>query len=225
MSDQLAAARSAAGHGGALSARGVTEISLDKLLLTLRPARDSDAAAVTALVRSAWSEFPGKDLLIERDAPDLVAPATSYAAQGAAFWVVERNGRIVASIALQPAAAGTVELRRFYVARDMRRSGLGAFLYRLFEEAALEGGAVRVELWTDIRMEDAHRLYERVGFARAAETRRCDETGIVRCRYVKTLAARAKTVGADAQGAPHIRPRIGGGVPAGSRWDGLPSEA
>jgi putative acetyltransferase len=197
---------------------------LDELLLELRPARDSDAAAVTELVRTAWSEFPGKELLIDRDAPDLVAPAASYGAQAGAFWVVERQGRIVASIALQPAGPATVELRRFYVARDMRRSGLGAALYRLFEDAAVESGAERVELWTDIRMEDAHRLYERVGFARAAEARRCDETGIVRCRYVKLLGR--KSGGGDERGAPPIPPRSGiAGAPAGSRWDVLASEA
>jgi putative acetyltransferase len=224
MSERLADARSAPGHGEALPPHGGADVSLDELLLDLRPARDSDAAAVTELVRTAWSEFPGKELLIDRDAPDLVAPAASYGAQGGAFWVVERKGRIVASIALLPAGSATVELRRFYVARDMRRSGLGAALYRLFEDAAIESGAERVELWTDIRMEDAHRLYERVGFARAAETRRCDETGIVRCRYVKLLGR--KILGGNERGALAIRPPSGAaGAPAGSRWDVLASEA
>jgi N-acetylglutamate synthase-like GNAT family acetyltransferase len=138
MSDELGAARSVPGHREALPPHLGTGLCSDELLLELRPARDSDAEAVTELVRTAWSEFPGKELLIDRDAPDLVAPAASYAAQGGAFWVVERKGRIVASIALQPAGPATVELRRFYVARDMRRSGLGAALYRLFEDAAIE---------------------------------------------------------------------------------------
>ena len=223
MSDELGAARSVPGHREALPPHLGTGLCSDELLLELRPARDSDAEAVTELVRTAWSEFPGKELLIDRDAPDLVAPAASYAAQGGAFWVVERKGRIVASIALQPAGPATVELRRFYVARDMRRSGLGAALYRLFEDAAIESGAERVELWTDIRMEDAHRLYERVGFARAAETRRCDETGIVRCRYVKSLSR--KILAGEENRLPAAPLRNGlAGAPASARWGVLASE-
>jgi putative acetyltransferase len=190
MSEELAPAFGAGGDGGGLPlgvGKAVGGRATPPMLV--RAARDRDAAALLDLVRGAWSEFPGKELVVARDAPDLVAPATSYARQGGAFWVVERGGAIVGSIALRPAAGGTVELRRFYVAPGERKSGLGAYLYGLFEEEAVRRGAHGIELWTDARMLDAQRLYQRVGFRRSAEERLCPETGIFRYRYEKLLDA------------------------------------
>jgi putative acetyltransferase len=64
-----------------------------------------------------------------------------------------------------------MDLRKLYVARAARRRGLGGHLCDLAEAQARTCGAVFIELWSDTRFTDAHRLYERRGYVRGAETR------------------------------------------------------
>jgi putative acetyltransferase len=64
-----------------------------------------------------------------------------------------------------------MELRKLYVAQAARRRGLGGQLCDLVEAEARACGAVFIELWSDTRFTDAHRLYERRGYIRGAETR------------------------------------------------------
>jgi putative acetyltransferase len=58
-----------------------------------------------------------------------------------------------------------------YVAAAARRRRLGARLVGLVEDAARGRGAAAVELWSDTRFHDAHRLYARLGYGRSARTR------------------------------------------------------
>lgn len=145
--------------------------------LVLRHARDEDADAIIALVSTVWSEYPGKTLVAAVDMPELLAPATTYARCDGRFWLVEANSRIIGSIALMPSEeAGVVELQKLYVARDVRRNGLGSFLCHLVEREARERGSRAIELWSDVKLLDAHRRYEREGYRRGEEIRTRDDT-------------------------------------------------
>jgi len=157
--------------------------------LVLRSARDDDAAAIIALISAVWSEYPGKTLVAAADMPELLQPATDYARSGGRFWVVEAHDRIIGTIALQPSAEpGVVELQKLYVARDMRRNGLGGFLCRLVEREAHRCGAQTIELWSDVKLLDAHRRYERLGYQRGQALKTYGDTsGTVRYYYRKTL--------------------------------------
>jgi putative acetyltransferase len=163
--------------------------------LVLRFARDDDAAAIIALVSSVWSEYPGKTLVAATDMPELLAPATSYGCGDGRFWVVEADhfpGRqIIGTVALMPSAEpGVVELQKLYVAREMRRNGLGGFLCHLVEREARERGAHAIELWSDVKLLDAHRRYERLGYVRGDELKAYNDTsGTVRFYYRKELDA------------------------------------
>jgi GNAT superfamily N-acetyltransferase len=156
----------------------------------LRPARDRDADGLIALVSEAYAEYPGCVLDLPGVDADLVAPATSAEQAGTTLWVVEDGGRIVGSVGagrlvtpeepgsngtrsdrVEPAGPGTVELKRLYVAASHRRRGLAAGLIERVEGHAAEVGAATVELWSDTRFTDAHRLYERCGYRRSGRTR------------------------------------------------------
>jgi putative acetyltransferase len=163
--------------------------------LVLRHARDDDAEAIIALVSQVWSEYPGKTLVAAADMPELLRPASAYERGGGQFWVVEAaqfpEDRIVGTIALTPSAeAGVVELQKLYVARDMRRNGLGSFLCSLVEREARERGAHAIELWSDVKLLDAHRRYERLGYQRGDALKTYNDTSAtVRYYYRKELAA------------------------------------
>ena len=160
----------------------------------LRPARDEDGDDLIRIMASAYAEYEGCVLDVDREEPDLRAIATAFAARSGGFWVAERRGRPVGMAGGHPVAPsdgrGTAwELKKLYVDRSARGAGLGTRLVGLVEGAAVRAGATRLELWTDTRFADAHRLYERLGFLRLPGTRRLDDLSrSVEYPYVKDFA-------------------------------------
>jgi len=172
--------------------------------LVLRYARDDDADAIIDLVSRVWSEYPGKTLVAANDMPELLKPASAYGRINGRFWVVEANGQIIGTIALAPTADDSVvELQKLYVAREMRKNGLGSFLCSLVEREARERGAHAIELWSDVKLEDAHRRYERLGYRRGDTLKTYNDTSAtVRGYYRKEIAADQPNVfGADTAAA------------------------
>lgn len=157
--------------------------------ITIRDARDDDSWDLIGLIAACWAEYPGCILDVHGEEPWLLTPATAYAAEGGRLWVAELDGRVVASVALRPAAeSGGVALKSLYVARAARRRGLGERLVALVENEAHYRGASFIELWTDTRFLDAHRLYERRGYVRGPHTRELrDLSRSVEYYYRKTL--------------------------------------
>ena len=138
----------------------------------IRAARDDDAEALIALIAAVFEEYPGCILDVDGEAPELRAIATASARRGGGFWVEEEGSRVVGSVGLSPVPeTDGIELLKLYVAREARRKGLGERLVRFVEQEARRRGALFLELWTDTRFRDAHRLYERLGFRGGAETR------------------------------------------------------
>jgi putative acetyltransferase len=154
----------------------------------LRAVRDDDAAALCALIGGVYAEYPGCVLEIDGQDADLLSLATVVAARGGAMWVVERNGELVACCGWVPSGPGVVQLRRLYVAEPARRQGLGGLLADEVERAARAVRAEQIELWSDTRFADAHRLYESRGYLRRPEIRELhDASNSVEYHYVKFL--------------------------------------
>jgi GNAT superfamily N-acetyltransferase len=137
----------------------------------IRAARDADAAGLIALVGACWAEYPGCVLDVDGEVPHLRRIAGAFAEWGGAAFVAEEDGEVVGSVGWVPCSDAGVELRMVYVAARARRRGLGERLVGLVEAAARERGAEEVELWSDTRFLDAHRLYERLGYLRSPVTR------------------------------------------------------
>ncbi|MCA1703292.1 MAG: GNAT family N-acetyltransferase, partial [Actinobacteria bacterium] len=149
---------------------GLEHITMRKALPRIRPAADTDSAALIELIRSCWSAYPGCVLDVDAEEPWLRAPDTAYDAWNGAMWVATLDGLVVACVGLKP-YPDHAELKSLYVSTAARRRGLGERLSRLVEEEAGRRGYQRMELWSDTRFADAHRLYERLGYRRLAETR------------------------------------------------------
>jgi putative acetyltransferase len=156
----------------------------------IRDARDEDAEQLIDLIEACYSEYSGCVLAVDEEAPELRAIASNHARQGGRFWVTERNGHLVGCAGLVRAEqGGAVEMKKLYVARDFRQNGLGARLCSLVEVEAMSRAVATVELWSDTRFKDAHRLYERRGYARGPQTRELHDAGkSVEYYYRKELA-------------------------------------
>ena len=108
---------------------------------------------------------------VDGELPELRALATHYQAKGGALWVAEASGAIVGMIAAAPLEAGTWEIARLYVARDLHGSGLGERLLDQAERLARERGAQHLALWSDTRFARAHRFYEKHSYLRSGPIR------------------------------------------------------
>ena len=158
--------------------------------LQIRPARDEDGPGLIALIGACFSEYPGCVLDVDGEMPELRGIVSAYAAEQGAFLVAERDGLIVASVGWTPAPAGPgIELRKLYVARSARRQGLAGRLCERVEGAARERLAIFLELWSDTRFGDAHRLYESRGYRRSVQQRELHDRSLsVEYHYRLALA-------------------------------------
>ena len=133
---------------------------------SLRPATNDDSIAVERLVFAALAEHGLKPDPSGTDA-DLHDIQESYFAGGGAFdLLVDSAGQIVGSVGLCRISDSTCELRKMYLAPEMRGGGWGR---RLLEHAlarASELGFRRVVLETASVLRAAIALYERYGFQR-----------------------------------------------------------
>jgi N-acetylglutamate synthase-like GNAT family acetyltransferase len=159
--------------------------------LKIREARDDDAEQLIDLIEACYSEYDGCVLAVDEEVPELRAIASKHAEQGGRFWVAERNGELVGCAGLVPSSNGTMELKKLYVAKDCRSNGLGARLCSLVEVEAVSRGASNIELWSDTRFKDAHRLYERRGYTRGKTRELQDLSKSVEYYYRKDLSEAA----------------------------------
>jgi len=92
-------------------------------------------------------------------------------AAGGAVLVAELGGEVVGVCQLivfrhlQAKGGRCAEIESVHVHPDHRGSGVGAALLRDAIERARALGCYRVQLTSNVRREDAHRFYDRLGFA------------------------------------------------------------
>lgn len=161
----------------------------DVLTPKIRPAMDGDAEGLISLIENCWSEYPGCVMDVDGEVPELRCIATSFAARSGAFWVAEREGRIVGSVGVAPSDFETVELFKMYVAASERRRGLASALHDLAERFADELDAACFELWSDTRFIEAHAFYQAKGWRKTGESRELhDLSNTVEWRFEKFLS-------------------------------------
>lgn len=155
----------------------------------LRRISDADADGLIALIGAAYDEHPGCVLDLPGIDDDLPRPGTTAARRGSPWWVVVRDGEVVASIGAGALDAdGRVELKRLYVRADQRGRGLATALIDVVERQAAGVGAREVELWTDTRFTTAHRRYTALGYEPTGETRELhDPSDTTEYRFVRRL--------------------------------------
>lgn len=148
----------------------------------LRDVRDDDALDVIELISGVFGEYPGCITDVDGEMAELRALATHFAAAGGGFRVAERDGRVVGCCGWAPHGE-LVELKKLYVHRRERGSGLGATLVDEVEELARRRGARAVELWSDTRFTRAHRFYEKRGYRRGGTRELFDKSDTVEFHF------------------------------------------
>ncbi len=152
----------------------------------IRPAEDADAAALGELGRQTFIDtfvtgfgipYPAEDLAAFLDASfSAETIRTKLREPGAAWWVAEKDGRLLAFANTGPntlphpdARARLAELRRLYVSNPAQGTGLGT---RLLETAlawmeAHTDGPLWIGVWSGNLK--AQKLYAAWGFEKVGE--------------------------------------------------------
>ncbi|MEX2080356.1 MAG: GNAT family N-acetyltransferase [Dehalococcoidia bacterium] len=98
---------------------------------------------------------------------DVARPHEFYVEPAGAFMVAETDdGRVVGCVGITDEGEGEFRLNRLYTLPEARRVGLGTRLVQWVIDEARKRGAGKLVLFSDVAFEDAHRLYERMGFRR-----------------------------------------------------------
>ena len=140
--------------------------------MIVRRARAGDRDAILGVVRGVYDEHG-----FTWDAGGYHADLADVAAHyGGAFWVAEDAGRVVGTAALDlsgekvgPLAACDCSLERLYVVSEARGKGVGSALLEAVIAEARANGCRALAIWSDKRLGEAHRLYERFGARTVAE--------------------------------------------------------
>jgi putative acetyltransferase len=128
----------------------------------------TDAEPVLALIISVLSAY-GFSPDIGGLHLDLELVATRYGRDRSGFWVAERDGALVGTVAVRPKDALTCELKRLYVNPSARGQGIGQLLCMHAETFARSAGYEKMWLDSSRRFTQARRLYERNGFVLVEE--------------------------------------------------------
>ncbi len=148
--------------------------------VSVRDARAGDRDTIRALTLAAYSEFASVMAPAAWAGLDAaVRAALEVEGEGLERIVAERDGDIVGSVMLYaPSAdayggmvkrAGWPELRLLAVAPTARGAGVGQALVQECVCRARHSGACELGLHTSESLRAAVRMYERMGFVRAAE--------------------------------------------------------
>lgn len=159
--------------------------------LELRRARPGEYAAVGELTVAAYEEFTlgPDDPYVER-----LRDAAARADQ-AELWVAVEGVDVLGTVTSCPpgsswrelAAENEGEFRMLAVHPSARGRGVGASLAGLCEERARDQGATAMVLSSLREMSTAHRVYERLGYARAPERDWDPAPGVHLIAFAKTL--------------------------------------
>ena len=138
-----------------------------ELEFLIRPIRREDNAAVARIIRDVMTEFGAVGCSFSIADPEVDTMCDAYPAPAAAFYVVERGGRVLGCGGMGPLVGGppgVCELRKMYFLPELRGIGMGTRLLGLILDAARQAGYDRCYLESLGSMSDARRLYLKHGF-------------------------------------------------------------
>jgi len=136
---------------------------------TIRPITASDDAAMAAVIRTVMPEFGAVGDGFAINDPEVDWLSRAYAEPRCAYFVIERDGRVLGGAGVAPLTGGepdVCELRKMYFLPEARGAGAGAAMMVKCLDAARQLGFKRCYLETLRGMDAAMRLYERSGFRR-----------------------------------------------------------
>lgn len=137
-------------------------------MLSFRPIEPRDDTAVAGVIRTVMPEFGADGPGFAIHDPEVDHMSQAYAVPGAAYFVVvDETGKVVGGggvAALEGGEPGVCELRKMYFLPEARGRGAGEALLRHCLQVANDLGYRTCYLETLTGMDQALKLYGKVGF-------------------------------------------------------------
>jgi putative acetyltransferase len=163
------ALRAGLGLGSREPGRGASIlVSMSDLAPWIVSFAPSHAAGVLDVIGSVFAEY-GMTFDPNDYDSDLLDIDGHYARMGGAFYVLVDRDRVVGTVAAVPTDATTAEVKRLYLLPEYRGRGQGRALLELILDRIRQGGHREAIAWSDVRLETAHKVYDRLGFERIGE--------------------------------------------------------
>lgn len=156
--------------------------------LRLVPFAPAHAAGVVELIGRVFEEYAMTFDVADFDA-DLGNIPTYYLSTGGVFAVLLDGDRVVGTVAAL-ADGDACEIKRLYLARELRGRGHGRRLLQHVLDWAAARGCRRALAWSDARLGAAHTMYVRLGFVRTSERVLDDIDRSVEYGFARDLPAR-----------------------------------
>lgn len=116
-----------------------------------------------------YQRWLGQDLTFQNFSAELATLPGDYAPpRGCMLLARHVDGTAVAGVAMKPLSAGTCEMKRLFVRRPWRGTGLGRTLAEAIIDAGRAAGYSRMRLDTFSRLSAATKLYRSLGFREIA---------------------------------------------------------
>ncbi|OZG75276.1 GNAT family N-acetyltransferase [Hahella sp. CCB-MM4] len=156
----------------------------------LRPIEPSDNPDIAGIIRTVSIEYG-----LSADNGYGVCDASvdhmyeTYQVPGAAYWIVERGGRIFGGGGIAPLKGDsqTAELQKMYFLAECRGHRLGFRLAEMALTFATEAGYKQCYLETTAALSEAIALYQRMGFRQIASAMGCTGHSACEIRMLKAL--------------------------------------
>jgi putative acetyltransferase len=154
----------------------------------LRPIEPKDDVAVAAIIRTVMPEFGAGGAGFAIHDPEVDTMSAAFSRPRHAYFVVEHESRVVGGGGIAQLVGGApsvCELQKMYFLKEARGRGLGEKLVRRCLAFAKEAGYQLCYLETLTGMDQAQKLYERLGFTRIPKA--MGSTGHFGCDRFYTL--------------------------------------
>jgi putative acetyltransferase len=135
--------------------------------MTIRKIENKDNEALGTIVQTVLMEMGAPKVGTAYADPYLFSLFETYNKPNAVYFVVENEGRVIGGAGigqLENAAANICELQKMYFLPEARGLGLGTKLMNLCLQVAKDFGYKQCYLETMTYMDDAQKLYKKVGF-------------------------------------------------------------
>src|SRR5262245_8468944 len=137
-------------------------------ILSIVPFEPAHASGVLDVIGSVFVEY-GMTFDPENFDSDLLDIERHYAEAGGAFYVLVDQRRVVGTVAAVPKDTATAEIKRLYLRPTYRGRGQGRALPEHILDWIRQGEYRAAIAWSDVRLETAHKVYDRLGFERIGE--------------------------------------------------------
>ena len=159
----------------------------------LRPIEPADNQQVAKIIRMVMTEFGAVGEGYSIMDPEVDDMHGAYSGPRTAFFVVAlAGGRVFGCGGIGPLVGGgaeVCELKKMYFLPELRGLGFGQMMVSACLEKAKELGYRKCYLETLVRMEQANRLYQKMGFEKICGPMGATGHGGCDSLYVKTVGA------------------------------------